>query len=336
MIGYYIHHQGRGHLHRASALAAALPGPVTGLSSLARPAGWRGDWVRLPRDDDSADPRDVSAAGYLHWAPQGDTGLMSRMARLSVWFRDSRPELVICDVSVEVALLARLHGVAVVSVVLPGDRGDRPHRTAYGVSTSLVAFWPESAHSMVSGLDQHAQRRLVRVGALSRFPVRRGSAAGERRHRTVVVLSGAGGGGPDVYAVDQARKQTPGWRWQILGGSAGCWHPDPYSAIAGADVVITHAGQNAVAEVAAARRPAVIVPEERPFHEQRTTARALAAGNWPVMVERTFPLAGWGPRLESAVKLDGALWAGWCDGGAAARFAELVARATRSRTQEVA
>lgn len=336
MIGYYIHHQGRGHLHRASALAAALEGPVTGLSSLARPSGWRGDWVRLPRDDDSADPCDVSAAGYLHWAPQDDAGLMSRMARLSAWFHDSRPELVICDVSVEVALLARLHGVAVVSVVLPGDRGDRPHRTAYGVSTSLVAFWPATAHAMVSGLDPRAQRRLHRVGGLSRFPVRRGAAAQGRRRRTVVVLSGAGGSGPDVYALEQARKQTPGWSWQILGGSAGLWHPDPYSTICGADVVITHAGENAVAEVAAARRPAVIVPEERPFHEQRTTARALATGNWPVMVERSFPLTGWGPRLESAAKLDGALWAGWCDGAAAARFAELVARAPQSGTRDVA
>ena len=101
-------------------------------------------------------------------------------------------------------------------------------------------------------------------------------------------------------------------------------------------MVVTHAGQNAVAEVAAARRPAVIVPEERPFHEQRTTARALAAGDWPVIVERGFPLTGWGPRLERAARLDGALWAGWCDGAAAGRFAALVARVTQSGTREVA
>jgi hypothetical protein len=336
MIGYYIHHQGRGHLHRAAALAAALPGPVTGLSSLARPSEWQGDWVRLPRDDDSAVPCDVTAAGYLHWVPQGDPGLLGRMAALSAWFRDSRPELVVCDVSVEVALLARLHGVPVISVVLPGDRGDLPHRTAYGVSTALVAFWPATAHSMVRGLDREARRRLVHVGGLSRFAVRSGAIVGEHRHRTVVVLSGAGGSGPDVEALDQARRQTPGWSWQILGGSAGVWHPDPYAAICAADVVITHAGQNAVAEIAAARRPAVIVPEERPFQEQRTTTRALAAGHWPVVAERSFPLTGWGPRLERAAKLDGARWAGWCDGAAAARFADLVARATRSGTREVA
>ena len=62
MIGYYIHHQGRGHLNRAMAIAAALDQPVTGLSSQPRPAAWVGDWVELARDDESRPPpRDVDA-----------------------------------------------------------------------------------------------------------------------------------------------------------------------------------------------------------------------------------------------------------------------------------
>lgn len=39
MIGYYVHHHGSGHLHRARSLAAVLGRPVTGLSTLPRPAG---------------------------------------------------------------------------------------------------------------------------------------------------------------------------------------------------------------------------------------------------------------------------------------------------------
>ena len=52
-IGYYVHHQGHGHLHRAQAFAAAWrsSGPeVVGLSTLPRPRAWDGPWVRLPRD----------------------------------------------------------------------------------------------------------------------------------------------------------------------------------------------------------------------------------------------------------------------------------------------
>ena len=51
MIGYYVHHQGRGHLSRLQAVAAHLNTPVVGLSSLARPVGWDGDWVQLRRDE---------------------------------------------------------------------------------------------------------------------------------------------------------------------------------------------------------------------------------------------------------------------------------------------
>ena len=46
MIGYYVHHQGRGHLSRLQAVAAHLHTPVVGLSSLPKPAGWHGEWVQ--------------------------------------------------------------------------------------------------------------------------------------------------------------------------------------------------------------------------------------------------------------------------------------------------
>ena len=60
VIGYYVHHQGDGHLTRAAAIARALAGePVTGLSSRPRPDGWPGEWVQLARDDDAARATDA-------------------------------------------------------------------------------------------------------------------------------------------------------------------------------------------------------------------------------------------------------------------------------------
>ena len=87
MIGYYVHHHGTGHLHRALTVAPHLPDEVTGLSSLPRPDGWVGPWVLLPRDDsaESYDGADVTAEGLLHWVPVGDTGLRTRMADISAW-----------------------------------------------------------------------------------------------------------------------------------------------------------------------------------------------------------------------------------------------------------
>ncbi|MCW2793167.1 MAG: hypothetical protein JWO76_2265 [Nocardioides sp.] len=323
MIGYYVHHQGAGHAHHALAVARELDVPVTGLSSLPRPPAWTGPWVELVPDDSAPSQGDVTAGGRLHWAPLHDDGLRGRMAAVSAWITEQRPALLVADVSVEVALLARLHGVPVVSVVLPGRRGDEPHRLGYGVSTALVAPWPESATGLVTGLSATDRRRLQHVGGLSRFPVADDAPSGTSSRRVTVLLGNGGGQpGPECWAA--ARAATPGWEWTVLGRAAGSWTENPSGALRRADVVITHAGLGALAEVAAARRPAVVVPAARPHEEQATTARALAWGPWPVLVERSFPTSGWPRRLEQARALDGTAWSSWTDGGAAARFADVL------------
>lgn len=323
MIGYYVHHVGRGHLHRAVSVAAAIGGPVTGLSSLPRPEGWSGDWIVLPRDDEDRSPTDPTAGGTLHWAPLQDAGLRDRMGAISTWIRERRPAVLVVDLSVEVALLARLHGVSVVSVVLPGDRSDGAHRLAHAASSSLVAVWPESAWAMVSGMSEHDRARLRCVGGLSRFPMATPLPRRPGRRR-VVVLGGAGGALDVPVSWDALRAQSPGWEWIVLGHGEGTWLADPSHLLADADVVVTHAGQNAVAEVAAARRPAVVVPADRPHDEQRTTAAVLRGSSWPALVERRFPADGWAERLERVAAYDGSAWARWVDGAAAERFAQVV------------
>jgi hypothetical protein len=161
MIGYYVHHVGAGHLHRATALADVLDVPVTGLSSLPRPAGWRGPWVSLPRDDHDAAASGVDANGRLHWVPTGDAGLRGRMARLAAWIDETAPSLLVSDVSVEVTLLARLHGVPVLGVVLPGDRGDQAHRLGLDVCDALVGLWPEGTPDLATGLTDAQRSRTA-------------------------------------------------------------------------------------------------------------------------------------------------------------------------------
>ena len=323
MIGYYVHHVGSGHLHRAQAIARASNIPVVGLSSLARPAGWDGGWVRLPRDDEGPFPSDVTAGGRLHWVPLGDEGLLSRTAALSAWISQQRPRLLVADVSSEVAVLARLHGVPVVSVVLPGRRDDYAHLLGFGVSSALIAAWPPDATGMLPDLLSSVADRVRAVGAISRFGVPRPTRRRPGCPR-VTVLLGRGGGAPSPEVLDDAQRQSPSWAWTVLGGEQG-WQADPLPALLGADVVICQAGQNAIAEVAALRRPAVVIPADRPHHEQRVTARVLAGGGWPVRVEDSFPRSGWAERLDAVRNLDGTAWAGWCDGQGAYRAARAAA-----------
>jgi len=244
------------------------------------------------------------------------------MAQLSSWIQDTDPAVLVADVSVEAALLARLHGVPVVTVALPGVRVDRAHTLGFGVSDAVIAAWPAAAEQMLyAGAEVLA--RLQPVGAISRLPVQPGRPPG--RIARVLVLGGAGGGGMDDAALADARTQTPGVEWIPLGTNPGNRSADPLPHLLAADLVLTHAGQGALADVAAAGIPAVVVPQNRPHQEQATTGRALAALDLPVIVSRGFARRDWAELLESVAKLDGRKWTAWNDGAGAARAARIIA-----------
>ena len=77
MIGYYVHHQGLGHLTRLQAIAEHLKAPVTGISSLPAPEGWASDWLHLARDDGmpaaEAAGADPTAGGAMDVRRRGGT-----------------------------------------------------------------------------------------------------------------------------------------------------------------------------------------------------------------------------------------------------------------------
>jgi hypothetical protein len=324
VIGYYVHHRGEGHATRAGAIAAHLDEAVTGLSSRPRPSGWTGEWVRLALDDAPAPATaaDPAAGGALHWAPAGHAGLRRRMAELARWIATARPRLIVVDVSVEVATFARLMGVPVALVALPGRRTDDAHALAFRLASLIVAAWPGWC-APLSGAE-HWGGKTRPVGALSRFDGRPRPAARPPGRPRVLLLGGSGGSALTAGQVAAAAGATPEWEWTVLGGP-GKWEPDPWHALATADVVVTHAGQNALAELAAARRPAIVIPQPRPYDEQRCTAReldrtglALVEPEWP------DPLR-WRDLLEAAARSGGERWARWNDGRGAERAATALA-----------
>lgn len=329
MIGYYVHHQGAGHLRRMQGVAAHLGQPVTVLSSLARPAGHRGDWVRLAPDDRQPAPEDVTAGGTLHWVPRHDPGIARRAAQIVDWVVRARPSLVVVDVSVEVAVLVRLAGVPVVVAAMQGDRTDRPHATAYDLAEALLAPWPDTAPT---DWPRHWLDKTCHVGAFSRFDgrLRTAPGPGDRPTRRALLLWGEGGPGHDPTELDRMRAATPGWTWQLAHPGQRLDADELWRALCAADVVVAHAGQNAVAEVAAARVPAVVVADPRPFDEQQYTARALRAGGIAVGLDAWPAADRWPALLADAVALGGDGWRSWSYGDGARRAAraldELAAR----------
>lgn len=305
MIGYYVHHHGAGHVTRALRVAHNLASPVTGFSSLARPESWPGEWVCLPSDV-TRDPIDPTAGGVLHWAPLRHVGYSTRMALLSQHL--VRLDLMMVDVSVEVSLLARLLGVPTVVLAMRGDRGDTAHRLAYDSATSLLVPWSRQFPELWWPDRWTDKARFV--GAISRFddcPPPPPQLAGPRRR--VLVMLGMGGHDMPTEMLADAAARTPGWDWTLR--SADAPSPDVWQDLLRSDVVVCHGGNNAVAEVAAARRPAIVVAQDRPFQEQHHTVAALDESGicvgltgWPAVDE-------WPRLLQLAVDRGTMGWPAW-------------------------
>lgn len=324
MIGYYVHHQGRGHLARATEIARRLTEPVTVLSSMPRPerlAPFAG-WIELEHDEGGRSSPDVDAGGVLHFAPLGCVGYTARMGQLARWLEQCAPQLMVVDVSVEVTVLCRLLGTPVLVIAQPGIRDDQAHLLGYRLARHILAPWPREVYQPAH--LREFDRRCSYVGAFSRFDGR------DRRpppgRRQVLVLFGAGGSQVAAGELRAAQQHTPAWTWTVAGGPGSTWLPDVWPRLQASDVIITHGGQNALAEVAAARRPAVIVPQPRPFGEQVSSSRALHQAGVAQACPRWPAASQWDQLLETAQHDGGSRWSEWNDLHGADRAAEVVSR----------
>ncbi len=323
LTGWYIHHHGAGHLTRFHAIRPYLPGDVIVFSSLQEPAvlasGTR--WTHLDLDNtslpDVPDPRDTdpTAGGLLHWAPLGHPGHTRRLATMANAIMSPGFTRFVVDVSVEVTLLTRLLGVATVVIAQPGDRHDRPHQLAYAAAARVLAPWPTGTH------PAPVAHRLVEVGGISRF---------DRRVRTIqpdpdtVLVLGGTDENSLTERVARAAAATPDLRWSLIGASQRTWLDDPWEALQRAEIVVSSAGQNSIADLAAAGARAVVVPQPRPFEEQKATGRILARHRLAV-VQPAWPDDGaWSAVLDRARCLEPD-WTLWDVTGAAQRAAETIA-----------
>ncbi|MET0861210.1 MAG: glycosyltransferase, partial [Microbacterium sp.] len=225
----------------------------------------------------------------------------------------------VVDVSVEVALLVRLLGFRVVLIAQPGTRDDSVHHLAFQAATSIVAPWPRSllepAHLAA------VSDKTVYTGGISRYEERRATSPPiSPRGDDIVVLGGAGGSavsGGDIARAAQATSR----RWHDLGATLDAtWSDDPWGELTTAGAVVSWAGQNAIADLAAAETPAIVIPQERPFAEQRETARALERAGLAIVIPEWPESSAWSPLIERATNLRPD-WNSWEVRGAAARAA---------------
>lgn len=315
MIGFYAHHHGSGHIQRCRAVMANLDRDARLLSTDPRADVVLPDDAPAESGASGTSGGDPTANGTLHYVPHHHTGLTRRMAMIAEWIHRHRPSAFYVDVSVEVALLARLMGVPVVTLAMPGERFDDPHQLGYRQASALIAAWPNWV-PVPPHLRAHSGF-LHQVGGISRFD----APAEPGPDCDVVVLSGRGGTGWTEAQWDQVRAACPDRDFLFLGGDAFVDDPMPY--LSSARVVVSAAGQNSVADLAVAGAKTILLPQERPFREQHATAQLLDAAGIAIAAD-AFPAAGeWPALLEQAESLD-SRWPRWQTSGAAARAADVI------------
>ena len=319
MIGIYAHHHGSGHIQRCREIQKALR--ELGQEAVILSTSDSGD-VRLADDAGHGQHgRAMTAGGTIHYAPYGNAGLRERFATIAAWIRDNNPYAFYVDVSVEVGVFIRLMGVPVIAHAMPGLRDDAPHQLAYTQADALIAAWPDWVE-VPDFLAPHAER-LHAVGGISRLEPQPGV---HRDPHHIVVMAGQGGSTwepEDWEAVEQA---CPGERFTFLTGDTRV--DDPTHLLQSAGVVVTAGGQNSIADIAACDAPAILLPQPRPFIEQKRNAQTLADAGLAV-VPAGFPAPEEWPALLDEARALHSDWSRWQTEGAAMRAAEVIAGVAR-------
>ncbi len=320
-IGYYVHHHGAGHWQRAAALAARLRHPCVLLGTA--PGKATCPVVELPDDAGG-----TGTAPSLHYAPIGHEGLRARTARIAGWIAEARPALMVVDVSVEVAMLARLCSTPVLYVRLAGSREDAPHLAAFGAARALLAPYPAALEA--TDTARWVLDKTFHAGFLTP------SGPAPRGGEDIAVVFGRGGSGGDRAALIAAARAVPCRRWIVLGpvsdGAAPLpenlillgWREDVQAILATAAIVIGGGGDGLLAEVAALGKRFICIPEPRPFDEQGVKARRLGDLGAALSLEGWPPAGAWPALLDKALALDPARIAALYDPQALTRAAAFI------------
>ena len=343
-IGFYVHYHGMGHKNRTEAIMRSMalavsPSPITyAVTSRAESMRWRLDppptIIDLPCDDDQVPDAgmqrrdDVDA---LHYAPLWTDTITRRVANYTAWLNQTRPDVMVVDVSSEISMLTRLASVPQIVMRQHGHRDDPGHRSAYQAAECLLAPFPECMEDDVT--PEWVKNKTRYLHGFNRLPIEP-TSTDDRRRRVVCVMVGRGGNALGNEALEQLAHAAEHYDVRVLGRSGDSqatnltyrgWVDDVQSELANADVVLSSAGHNSVMELGGMRKRFVAVAEDRPFDEQQRKCEVLnreglAVGltKWPQTIDQ------WRDVIRRAERIDVSKWDAIYDGHGADEAAQII------------
>lgn len=286
MIGYYAHSHGSGHSRYANLFSRLAPGAVTIFTDSRFPFDSPADVVHL--DNENPDGTQLNRTTYsepdcLHYAPVGMSKITERNKRILEGILERGIQLMIVDVSVEMASLMRVSSVPYAYVRLMGKRDDTAHTCAYQGALFLLAFYPKELEPEET--PDWVVQKTVYLNFLTERPKFRTRQSLDLPQNYVLYMQGLGGHDDAPELIEKIAEylsprplltigplmRSPQVSNLIQLGLVS----DAQGFIAGAEIVIASCGMNTVTEIFCHRKKYLMHPQKRPYHEQYFMAKSL-------------------------------------------------------------
>ncbi|GAA0324205.1 hypothetical protein [Psychrobacter aestuarii] len=313
-IGYYAHHHGSGHCRQADKLAALLPEPVRAQFTVFTSVSaadysfsniCEAQVIRLaPEDERAGDVLKGRAGQYwqpegLHYSPVGNRDIQARSYQLIQALHARQIDLMIVDVSVEIAMLCRTISMPYLYVRLTGVRDDMPHVEAFKGALAMLAPYPRALEAIDTPawmpqkslyLDFIGTAPSTELNRSEFLTLLNNLADDTKPYREstpiITVIKGYGGHQAIDARLPQLRELLPDAFIISLGPidddmrhlvDIATQVKDVRPFIVHSDALLMACGLNSIAQVYYEQTPLIVQPDARPYDEQVATANALIA-----------------------------------------------------------
>jgi hypothetical protein len=293
MIGYYAHNHGSGHCNYANLLSRTFKDSMVVFTSKNYEFYKDTNVVFLPDEDydgTELNPEQFPEPCYLHYAPLHLKKIQIRNYALLKETIAEGVKLLIVDVSVEIAALARVCSIPYAYVRMFGKRDDTPHIGAYEGAAFLIAYYPEELEP--TDTPEWIKKKTLYCGFYSRYS--HSSLTWQKALTTlnltpdekiITCLLGCGENDASLSSIADLAAEFPDHKIFVLGENSSSTHypnvqykgfvKDPSLYLKVSEFAVGPCGITSIAEIADLDVNYIAIPENRPFDEQLSLAKTL-------------------------------------------------------------